>query len=61
MDLFAPFKSRKKVNYTDRVAGIPEVKILNLDLEEEHNKLAVTLLLKRYYKVMKWLFRKYTK
>ena len=38
-DLLEPFGYKKKLKgvYTDKVDGVPDVQILNLDHEEKHN------------------------
>jgi hypothetical protein len=36
-DLLADYGSRAKVKHTDRVDGVPNVKVLDLNDEEEHN------------------------
>ncbi len=59
-DLLVDFGSRKKVKHTDRVDGIPNVKVLDLKDEEECNQLAVKFLMKRYHKVCRWMYKKYT-
>ena len=59
-DLLAEFGARKKAKHTDRVDGVPNVKVLDLDDEEECNQLAVKFLMKRYHKVCRWMYKKYT-
>ncbi len=59
-DLLAEYGSRAKAKHTDRVDGVPNVKMLDLNDEEEHNQLAVKFLMKKYHKVCRWMYKKYT-
>lgn len=51
--------SREKELKTEKKHGFPIVEVLDLDLEEDRDRLQVEILLKRYNKVLRFLFHKY--
>ena len=54
------FNSRNTEKLIEKNIGLPEIEILNLDAEEDRDKEAVWIIIKKYGKVMKYLFNAYT-
>jgi hypothetical protein len=39
---------------------MPVVRLLRMEDEEKPNRLAVKFLLKKYHKILRWMYKKYT-
>ncbi len=60
MQLLFEYGSREKDLLNQKDTGIPHITLLDLKLEENHNQLAVQLVMRKYKKLFRWLFKKYT-
>ena len=56
--LFKDGQREKELN-NEKKHGLPEFELTDLDLEEERDKLLVEMELKKFHKILKYLFLKY--
>ena len=52
--------SRDAEKLLEKKHGLPDIEIINLDVEEDKDKKVVWVIMKRYTKVMRYLFNSYT-
>ena len=53
------FGTRDRENAFQNKIGIPDIQLFNLEMEEDQDKLAIKLIMKKYKKAFGYLFKKY--